>query len=201
MSLRKAGISDVSLLEALCSETYTKAFANHWTGDGLTHYLEQEFNQKRLRSELSGTTYEYHIIQKDAKNVGFLKLCYATSVQLSRVENCELLKIYILPGYSGMGIGKSALTTVIGEAIRKGKEQLFLSVIDTNRNAIDFYKRLGFTLHSKTRLEVPDFREELRGMHRMVLQLRRKRRTTFRSYFTLSNGHKTKAFSSTTTSI
>ncbi len=48
---------------------------------------------------------------------------------------------------------------------------MYLCVIDTNRNAIAFYEKLGFVYHSKTRLEEPFFKEELKGMDRMVLNL------------------------------
>ena len=71
-----------------------------------------------------------------------------------------------------MGIGKMAMTEIINRVRNHGKKVFFLCVIDTNFSAIEFYKKLGFEFHSKTRLEVPHFREELRGMHRMILKLK-----------------------------
>lgn len=47
---------------------------------------------------------------------------------------------------------------------------IFLCVIDTNTAAMAFYEKLGFQYHSKTRLETPSFKEQLRGMHRMILE-------------------------------
>tara|TARA_B100000809_G_C14980294_1_gene474259 strand:+ start:259 stop:417 length:159 start_codon:yes stop_codon:yes gene_type:complete len=47
----------------------------------------------------------------------------------------------------------------------------FLSVIDTNKTAIAFYEKLGFKFHSKTILDVPYFKKELKGMHRMIKYL------------------------------
>jgi diamine N-acetyltransferase len=51
-----------------------------------------------------------------------------------------------------------------------GIKTLFLCVIDTNTNAIAFYKKLGFTRHGTTRLDLSYFKEELKGMYRMVLE-------------------------------
>ena len=70
-----------------------------------------------------------------------------------------------------MGIGNSAFEILLKTSQFQGKEFLFLSVIDTNVKAIRFYEKLGFSFHSKTRLYLPYFREELKGMHRMVKAL------------------------------
>ena len=80
-------------------------------------------------------------------------------------------KFYILPQYNGLGIGNSAFEILLKAPQFQGKESLILSVIDTNVKAIRFYEKLGFYFHSKTRLKLPYFKEELKGMHRMVKAL------------------------------
>jgi ribosomal protein S18 acetylase RimI-like enzyme len=82
-----------------------------------------------------------------------------------------LEKIYLLPECKGLRIGKWALGTLIEKLEARGTKKLFLAVIDTNLSAIAFYEKLGFSYHSKTRLEIPYFKEELKGMHRMVKEL------------------------------
>jgi len=171
MQLQKALIHEIVELQNICIESYSQIFANHWTGNGLELYLEQQFGHAQLNIELVDADIEYYFIVNNNINVGFLKLNYKTSHELSEFDNCELEKIYILPQYSGMGIGKMAMTKTIEILKQKAKKILFLSVIDTNQNAIAFYENLGFEFHSKTRLEVPYFREELKGMYRMHLKL------------------------------
>jgi len=171
MNLQKASINNKLELQKICKESYSKVFANHWTGNGLELYLEEQFGNKRLELELINDDYEYFFIKKENKNIGFLKINFKTSDELSDLENCELEKIYILPEYSEMGIGKIAMTEIIKKVKQKSKMLFFLCVIDTNKSAIAFYEKLGFKLHSKTRLEIPDFREELKGMNRMYLKL------------------------------
>jgi ribosomal protein S18 acetylase RimI-like enzyme len=72
-----------------------------------------------------------------------------------------------------MGIGKLVLTEIIERKKERGYKNLFLSVIDSNENAIAFYKNLGFHIHSTTRLNIPYFKEELKGMYIMVKELNR----------------------------
>ncbi len=171
MKLKKASIDDKLELQKICTRSYTEVFANHWTGNGLELYLEQQFGDSRLNLELVNPDYEYFFIKKDDENIGFVKMNYKTSEELSELDNCELDKIYILPKYSGMGIGKMAMSKIIEIIKQKGKMLFFLCVIDENKSAIAFYEKLGFEFHSKTRLDVPNFREELRGMNRMCLRL------------------------------
>lgn len=171
MKLKKATIKDISELQEICLDSYTQNFADHWNENGLQLYLEQEFGDARLKSELKDNTMAYYFIIQDDKNIGFLKINYNSSPVLSELDNCELEKIYILPKFSGMGIGKSAMTEIVKKARERNKKIMFLCVIDTNKNAMAFYKNLGFEPHSKTRLEVPYFKEELKGMERMSLSL------------------------------
>jgi ribosomal protein S18 acetylase RimI-like enzyme len=70
-----------------------------------------------------------------------------------------------------MGVGKMALKDIIGKIENKGKKSLFLCVIDTNDSAIAFYENLGFKFHSKTILDIPYFKKELKGMIRMIKYL------------------------------
>jgi len=177
MELITAHQNDISVLQKVCATTYSQIFADHWTENGLELYLEQEFGTERLKFELNDANYNYFFIQKNSENIGFIKVNYKSCSKLSEVDNCELDKIYILPKYSGMGIGKIAMTEVINRIRRKGKRLVFLCVIDSNKNAIAFYEKLGFKFHSKTRLEIPYFKEELKGMERMWLKLNRKKPT------------------------
>ena len=63
------------------------------------------------------------------------------------------------------------MTKIIKLMQEKGKTIFFLCVIDSNKNAIAFYERLGFEYHSKTILDILYFKEDLKGMNRMCLKL------------------------------
>ena len=171
MKLKKVTIDDISELQRISFEAYTKHFSDHWNKNGLELFLEKEFGDERLEMDLNNPMIAYYFIQSNKKTVGFLKINYESSPELSIEDNCELEKMYILPEYTKLGIGKAALRAAIEEIQKRGKQHLFLCVIDTNINAIAFYEKLGFKFHSKTRLEDPYFREELKGMNRMYLEL------------------------------
>jgi len=171
MQLKKALINDLLELQDICKKAYSLHFADHWTNNGLALHLEYQYGTKRLTADLANNKIEYYFIQENGENIGFLKVKLQSSDEFSNLDNCELEKIYILPKYSGKGIGKEAMKKIIHTVREKGKSIFFLCVIDTNENAIAFYKKLGFAFHSTTRIDAPHFREELRGMNRMAIRL------------------------------
>lgn len=173
MKLEKATLSKIETLQQICISAYTKNFANHWEGNGLDLYLENQFNTQRLTKDLNSPNIGYYFINKGEKSVGFVKLNFkANLVGFDDQTTCELEKIYVLPAMKGQGLGKLALQRIIEQCKKEEKETLFLCVIDTNHAAIVFYEKMGFQFHSKTTLEVENFKAELKGMNRMVLALK-----------------------------
>ena len=74
-----------------------------------------------------------------------------------------------------MGIGKLTVDEILKKAKEFGKKILFLCVLDTNKDAITFYEKLGFKFHSKTILDIPYFKDELKDMNRMYMELKSKK--------------------------
>ncbi|MCR9253131.1 MAG: GNAT family N-acetyltransferase [bacterium] len=158
-------------LQTIARKAYALNFADHWNGNGLELYLDKEFGSKRLTKDLNDLDTYYAFIKSEGESIGFVKMKYLHNPELSEESNCELEKIYILPEAKGKGIGKLVMNQLISEARDLGKQFLFLCVIDTNESAIAFYLNNGFELHSKTELNDTNFKNELRGMHRLRLKL------------------------------
>lgn len=171
MVLRKVNVTNIHSLQKVCIDAYSLNFHHHWNPGGLTWYQEREFGYDRLIRDLNDSDIEYFFIHQNENPIGFIKIRSVTMTEYALDHVVELEKIYIIPDKKGAGFGKKALTELIDILKEKGKEYLFLGVIDTNLPAIAFYKKIGFKFHSKTLLDIPFFREELKGMHKMMLQL------------------------------
>ena len=172
MQLKKASITDIIALKKICIDAYSLNFHNHWNDDGLEWYLNKEFSTKRLTLDLADKNTEYFFIEHNLKAVGFIKIKNNSITSLPFANSVEVEKIYVLPDFKGMGIWKLALNEIIKSTIAQGYKNLFLCVIDSNENAITFYKKLGFQLHGTTSLDIRCFKEELKGMFRMVKELK-----------------------------
>jgi diamine N-acetyltransferase len=171
IKLKKANIEDIFALQKICIDAYSLNFYHHWEVGGLEWYLEQEFGLKKLTNDLSNSTMDYFFILQNEVPIGFIKISDKSFIDYSLEEVVELDKIYILPQKKGSGIGKLAMSEIINNVEKRNKKYLFLGVIDTNISAIAFYEKIGFKYHSKTRLDIPFFKEELKGMNKMCLTL------------------------------
>lgn len=173
MKLKKVSKTEILELRKICIDAYSLNFHNHWNDGGLEWYLDKEFSVQKLSLDLADKNTEYYFIEHEFKLVGFIKIRNYSITDLQIKNSVELEKIYVLPEFKGMGIGKLALNEIIKKNEERGKKNLFLCVIDTNINATAFYEKLGFEFHSKTTLNIPYFKEELKGMYRMVKELSR----------------------------
>jgi len=151
---------------------YSENFYEHWDEGGLEDYLGNVFGIDRLEVELSGRNIQYYMAFVNQEPVAFMKInLFSNLPGLNIQKGIELDKIYILQQFKGMKIGKGLLDVAFDIAGNNKKEIFWLSVIDTNREAISFYERAGFKFHSKTQLDYPKFKAQLRGMWRMYYEL------------------------------
>jgi diamine N-acetyltransferase len=172
MVIQQMTPSDLTILHKICCDAYCQNFAEHWEDGGLEYYVDKVFGIETLKTELSDKNIQYYVAFINQEPVGFMKLnLFSNLPDLDNGKGLELDKVYILPLYKGMKIGKKLLDLSFDIAKNKKKEIFWLSVIDTNKEAISFYKKIGFQFHSKTRLEYPKFKEELKGMWRMYFEL------------------------------
>lgn len=169
MKIIKATLKDLKLLRHICIEAYSQNFKDHWVKNGFDLYIESQFSETRLISDINNPNIDYFFITFDNVNVGFLKLKIFTDA--SEEDDCELEKIYILPKYKGRGFGRFALKHIIDNMQTLGKKNLVLDVVDTNTSAISFYKSFGFKKVGTTILDEPFFKEELKDMYIMKLEL------------------------------
>lgn len=172
MNIQAIPLTNLQELQQISQIAYSQNFGHHWEGNGLALYLEEQFNNRRLSAELADPGIGYYFIEDEGDTVGFVKIRWQSPLP-GEVETqcCEIEKIYLLPDQKGKGLGRFAVEYLQQVAIDKGKTILFFCVIDTNTAAMAFYQRLGFDFHSKTSLDAPLFKEELRGMHRMYKRL------------------------------
>ena len=171
IQLIKALLKDKSILQQTCIDAYTTYFGDYWNENGLEWYLEDQFGDEQLISNLGDPSIDYFLLYASNRIVGFIKVNYAPKSKPTITEAAELEKMYVLPEFKGKGIGNKALKEIIKLAKERAVKNLYLDVLDSNTKAFDFYQRLGFVLHAHERLQLPYFKDDLRGLNLMVLNL------------------------------
>ncbi len=119
-------------------------------------------------SKTSETTKTTEAPKPATEAIAFMKLNLHSQLPGTQPEKgIELDKLYILPDARGQKIGARMMDLAFQLAETTGKDDFWVTVIDTNAPAIAFYEKYGFRFHSTTRVPYPKFRDELKGMWRM----------------------------------
>ena len=173
ISIRKADNNDAVLLYSVCRQSYIESFADHWNEGGLEWYLDKVYGMDVLKGDLANAHINYFISYYDGVPSGFMKV-KLNSVLSDKIGgmHMEIEKLYFLAEYQRKGIGREMIKTARHFANQLGSNLIWLGVIETNTSAVSFYERNGFRFFDKTRLEIPYFKDELRGMWRMIMELR-----------------------------
>lgn len=108
---------------------------------------EVEATTARVRAHGFGRRryFETIICRRGGTPVGFALYFFTYSTFLAR-PTLYLEDLFVLPKERGTGAGKALLRALARIAVRRGCGRLEWAVLDWNRPAIGFYKRLGAKL-------------------------------------------------------
>jgi GNAT superfamily N-acetyltransferase len=131
----------------------------------LTHRLE--FTPARLARHGFGRRryFEALICRRRGRAIGFALYFFAYSTFLGR-PSLYLEDIFVAPDERRRGAGLAMLRRLAGIALARGCGRMEWTVLDWNRPAIRFYRRLGARLHPEwtlTRLAGAPLRRLARG--------------------------------------
>ena len=108
--------------------------------------LEQEvvMTEELLAAGLFGDRpyAEVVLAEDDGRPVGFALFFHNFSTFLGR-PGIYLEDLFVIPEHRGQGIGRMLLAHLVRLAVERGCGRLEWAVLDWNRDAIQFYERLG----------------------------------------------------------
>ena len=165
--IQKSSIDDLESLRGICVKSYTANFAKYWEGGTIENYVNSVFGLNELRLEILDPCIYYFVASLENQAVGFMKLVIDTK----EPTNMELDKIYLMPQFKGFGVGKLLWKKALEVAKLNILRTITLNVIDSNFSAIRFYEGLGFRANGKGQLNFPGFKDDLRGMLKMIFNL------------------------------
>ncbi|PYO56796.1 MAG: N-acetyltransferase [Candidatus Rokuibacteriota bacterium] len=92
--------------------------------------------------------FETLICRRGGRAVGFALYFFTYSTFLGR-PSLYLEDLFVLPEERGNGAGRALLRALAKVAVRRGCGRMEWTVLDWNRPAIGFYRRLGAKLHKE----------------------------------------------------
>jgi ribosomal protein S18 acetylase RimI-like enzyme len=130
MKFRTAEISDLETLNTISVKSksywgYPESWIEQWM-DELTLDKDKFSMQNVL------------VVETEHKLIGFASI-------VEHSKNYEILHLWILPEYIGMGYGKKLLEKTIHTFVKSDKE----IIVEADPNAEPFYQRQGFVTYDK----------------------------------------------------
>jgi ribosomal protein S18 acetylase RimI-like enzyme len=134
---------EVPAISALAREIWQATYPGIITQEQIDFMLEQRYGHERLYDDLEDAHKWLDQAFHDGRRVGFA---------FSEEYNGEfkLDKLYIHPGVQRRGVGGQLIAHVAERARKLGYPCVILQVNKRNVNAINSYKKYGFTVRTST---------------------------------------------------
>ena len=114
----------------------------------LAHEVQATASRVRTHGFGPRRYFETLICRRGGRPIGFALYFFTYSPFLAQ-PTLYLEDLFVVPEERGAGAGKALLKALARIAIRRGCGRLEWAVLDWNRPAIGFYKRVGARLHKQ----------------------------------------------------
>jgi GNAT superfamily N-acetyltransferase len=114
----------------------------------LAHQVQATIERIRRHGFGRRPYFDTLICRRDGLAVGFALYFFTYSTFLAR-PSLYLEDLFVVPDERGNGAGKALLAALARIAVRRGCGRMEWTVLDWNRPAIAFYRRLGADLHKE----------------------------------------------------
>lgn len=171
VSLKAIKINDAEKLLSLMRTIYVPPYKHLWEDNG-NWYVQNTFNSVVLNNELTEVNAGYYFVEFKCETIGILRIVH--NISLKDFENkkaSKLHRIYLDPKVHGKGIGKLLMDWSAQEAIKNNSKLIWLEAMDSQEQALKFYKQLAYEISGDFKLEFELMHKHLRGMYRMYLNL------------------------------
>ena len=138
---------DAAVIALLGRVTFTETFGDLFNDQqDLPDYFDSTFSVAKIENSISNSNNIYWIAFVDRLPVGYAKLkLNSKSEFIQEAQTCQLQKIYVLKDYQALKIGFELQNSLLKFAKEKSCHQIWLSVLNSNERAINFYLKNGFT--------------------------------------------------------
>ncbi len=146
--IRLANNADAIHIALLGRITFTETFGHFFRDkNDMLDYYNRTFSVEKIRTGLKNTNNVFWIAFVNELPVGFAKLKLNSKSKFIQSENvCQLQKIYVLNDFLSMKIGLELQKKLINKAKENKFAEIWLSVLESNSRAINFYKKNNFII-------------------------------------------------------
>jgi ribosomal protein S18 acetylase RimI-like enzyme len=146
IEIRIANKEDAGFIALLGRITFTETFGHFFKDkQDLLDYYDSTFSVDKIENSISKPNNVFWIAFVNRLAVGYAKLKLNSQSEFIVQKNvCQLQKIYVLKDFLSMKIGFELQNLLLKKAKEKGNSKIWLSVLNNNERAVNFYIKNGF---------------------------------------------------------
>ncbi|MCU6388286.1 GNAT family N-acetyltransferase [Enterobacter quasiroggenkampii] len=143
LRIRQACGADSALLSELGYRIYPAHFQHLWVSDAeMKAFLDGEYAVSVLEQSLKDNAVSWYVAETD-RPVGFMKVTWDAMLPETDKRGVLLNKLYLDPAETGKNYGQDMFNKIIDMARSRGKDYLWLEVLEQNAGAYRFYQKQG----------------------------------------------------------
>ncbi|WP_142785761.1 GNAT family N-acetyltransferase [Changchengzhania lutea] len=152
-------------LVKLMNRIYPPAYKHLWKDEDCRWYLNESFSKENLLQELKTPHTDYHFVMYKKECVGIIRVQYHTVLSdFPDMKATFIHRIYLSEAAQGKGIANSLLDWIGNQTRIHNDDLIWLKAMDTQAQALKFYKKQGFKKINSLKLDFNLIHEHLRGM-------------------------------------
>ena len=146
VEIRLAQEEDAQFIALLGRVTFTETFGHLFRDQNdLIDYYNKTFSVQKIEDGIRKQNNVFWIAFVNRLPVGYAKLkLHSKSEFIESKDVCQLQKIYVVRDFLSMRIGFELQESLLKKAKELGFSQIWLSVLNSNERAINFYEKTGF---------------------------------------------------------
>jgi ribosomal protein S18 acetylase RimI-like enzyme len=132
--------SDLPAVREITWETWVVTYGPFIPQEDLRTYFDEHYALEALSEFLKAPVNGGFLALADDTPAGYLRTHWE-----EREGRFYVSSLYVLPSYQGQGLGGKLMVAAEGQAKERGAEAVWLGVMEENRSALQWYRRLGFS--------------------------------------------------------
>lgn len=137
--IRKATLEDIPLIHEMAWVAFPHTYKELLSPEQIEYMMDWMYSEKNLHKQMTEDGHVYYLVFQNDTPAAYL------SIQPEGEHTYHLQKIYVLPPFQGMKLGKQLFHKAIGAIKEMHPEpcQMRLNVNRYNTRAVEFYQRMG----------------------------------------------------------
>lgn len=147
ISISQATIEDAQIIVELGRKTFVESHGNSASEVDVEIYLNEKFTLEACETELRDSNNIYYLVYCDELPVGYSKVILNFPfLNVQEINMTKMERIYILSKFHGLGVGTKLFEFNLDLSKKNNQSGMWLFVWTENKRAINFYKKVGFTV-------------------------------------------------------